>query len=157
MNRKSPEAQFADWHLQIHNFIYHFPDFIPSLLRFRRERNDDCPGNQIQSRFHRLHLFLYLATFDFIQLRCYDNWVVSLFYDPVIHHLIIGRRIMTDINQQKYRLQLFRTMQISLNQFSPLDFFLLGYFCIPISRQIYQIYRFIDIIEIDSLGLSRCS
>ncbi|MPN39583.1 hypothetical protein SDC9_187111 [bioreactor metagenome] len=44
-----------------------------------------------------------LASFNLIQLCGYDDRIVPLCHDPVVHHLVIGRRIMADINQQEYR------------------------------------------------------
>ena len=74
---------------------------------------------------------------------------------PLVHQLIIFRWLVADIDQQKHRFQALGSMQIILNHLSPLrlDF----HICIriTISRQIHQIHRFIDIIKINRLGLSR--
>ena len=39
--------------------------------------------------------------FNFVQLGGNDNRLVAIGYDPVIHHLVIGRRIVADINEKE--------------------------------------------------------
>ena len=62
---------------------------------------------------------------------------------------------MTDINQQKYRLQLLRTMQVALNELSPFFPDFLGHLSIAVARQIHQVHGLIHVIKVDSLGLPR--
>ena len=62
---------------------------------------------------------------------------------------------MADIDQQEYRLQLFRAAQVSLNHFSPLGLHRLIGLRIAVARQIHQIEGIIDIVKINGLCLSR--
>ena len=54
-----------------------------------------------------LCLLRYLTAVDFIQLGGDDYRAESLINDPVVHHFVICRRIMSDIHKKKYCFQLF--------------------------------------------------
>ena len=47
------------------------------------------------------------AAFNLIKLCCDNDRLISLIQDPLIHHFIIRRWIMTDIDQKEYCLKLF--------------------------------------------------
>ena len=96
-------------------------------------------------------MLLYLTAFNLIKLCCDNDRLISLIQDPLIHHFIIRRWIMTDIDQKEYGSQLFRAMKITLDQLSPLCLLLLGNLCITVSRKVHQIHFFVDIVKVDGL------
>ena len=55
---------------------------------------------------YELYLLHYLASVYLVKLRGNNNGSISLAADPLIHQSVIGRRSMTDIDQQKYCPQL---------------------------------------------------
>ncbi len=65
---------------------------MPSLLSF--SPSSDC-----------FDILLNLASFELVKLRCNNDRLIAIIQNPVIHHLVICRRIMTDINKKKNRLQ----------------------------------------------------
>ncbi len=46
-------------------------------------------------------MLLDLAALDLVQLRGNDDRLVAVVNDPVVHQLIVGRRLMADINEQE--------------------------------------------------------
>ena len=86
---------------------YYLPQFIPSLLCLGREWNDHRTRLYFQPFADCFYILLDLASFDLIKLCGNDNRCKSLINHPVIHHFIVCRRIMTDIDQQKDCLQFF--------------------------------------------------
>ena len=95
-----------------------------------------------------------LTAVDFVQLGCNDDRIKAVMTHPLIHLLIVCRRVVPDIDQQKDRLELLGGMQIALDHLAPLRLdFLIG-FCVAIARQIYQIKHFIYIIKVDGLGFA---
>ena len=98
---------------------------------------------------------MYLASLDLIQFRGNDDRFVALSKNPLIHVFIIGRWLMTDINEQKDCFQLFGAMQIIFNHPPPFCLNLITDLCIAITRKIHQIQFLIDFIKINRLRLAR--
>ena len=101
-------------------------------------------------------MFLYLRAFYFVKLCCNDDRLVSLFNHPFIHHPVIGRGFMPDINEQEYCTELRRAVQIPLDHLPPLLFLFFRNSGVSIPRQVDQIEAVVDIIEIDRLCFPRC-
>ena len=74
--------------------------------------------------------------------------------NPVKHHDVVFRRLMSDIDKKKNRFKFFAGVKIILDHLPPLLFDLYACRRIAVSGQIHKIELIVDIVVVDRLSLS---
>ena len=77
------------------------PDILSSLLGLSGERDQDILFLHSETGPDEFYLFLDLAPLDLVKLRRNDDRAEAVVNDPVVHSLIVGRRLMTDVHEKE--------------------------------------------------------
>ena len=88
----------------------------------RAEKGRSCvPGFTPRPVRRTFSCFCTWLRLNLVQLRGDDDRVVPLIDDPLVHLPVVLRRLVPDINQQKDCFQLLRSVQIALDELSPIS------------------------------------